>query len=518
MFCRKCGKEIRDTDTFCTYCGTRIVMPEGPEKSGTARNAAPRQTAQATSSQQSQKRSCQSTEGKNGGCGTVILIIIAVVIGMILLNKVLGNKEKPESGTEQAEDSAQAAFTGTEDEIRHYLENYLDSDTRIIYTAYDGLAQDVEQYLSAHAEELQPIDDKEGYAKGILQSEHVKEEMQDALKKMERKVCVIGAHYGSGKGYLNTGYNGYNDGVFRSFPYSTFWLKSSKCVTNFLPASDEDHYFGERWYVYSLDYYPIGNYEISDMKTRIDRETDDIIACIPSGADLWLKCRVVHDELIRRASYDHDYEEHCHDLYGALVKHKTVCEGYALAFRYILEQIGENCDVIVSTWDEQPTSGIHAWNCIYTNTEERYIDVTWDDLDWRDTDGNEIVMYDYFGLTGEEIAAIDSHDFNKDYIWTTSGVEPVAFNYYRHENCMLSSYDEWELTEVFWRQYTEGKTTLTVRFDNSEAYDACLGSFVNSERVSQLFSDLGYYGYGWWYSNDSTHTLTIGLGQLQENG
>lgn len=28
MFCKNCGKEIKDTEKFCSYCGTPVDVPE----------------------------------------------------------------------------------------------------------------------------------------------------------------------------------------------------------------------------------------------------------------------------------------------------------------------------------------------------------------------------------------------------------------------------------------------------------------------------------------------------------
>ncbi len=507
MFCHKCGKQIGDNDTFCPYCGVRITARPDTGETGTIQ----KDPARSAFAGKTPEKSAPAKGKTGGGCCGVIMILIAVVIVAGVVNAV---REKRD-GAEQGKGSQKAAEVSSDP--REYLKDYIDNDTRIIFAEYEGIEDDIQPYLAAHSELEGTQEDKEYYARIRLKNEYVEAAMQEALQNREKKVCVIGMHTDSENRYLNTGFIGYDNGVFRSFPYSTFWLKSSEGISGFLPNPDPDKYFGESWHVYSFDYYPIGDSEIHEMKTRIDREVEDILSCIPQDADLWLKCKTIHDELVKRISYDDHFEEHCHDLYGALVKHKTVCEGYALAFRYILNQTGETCDIVISDWDEQPTSGTHAWNCIYAQTEERYIDVTWDDYDWTDSDGNSVVFYDYFGLTGEEISAIDSHGFDSSTIRLLYSDEPEAFNYYRHENCLLSSFDEWELTELFAEQYYGGKELLTVRFDNQEAYQAACGVYANNDRIGSLMGELGYYGYWWWVNNDVTRTLSIGFGELQKN-
>ena len=401
--------------------------------------------------------------------------------------------------------------SNSQKELQEVLGEYIDQDTRIIYAEYDGLDDDLAAYKETCTEEL--TEDDEKYAKRGLMQQHVQSEFQEALRNREEKVCVIGWINSLG-GYVNSSNPlAYDNGVFRTMPYSTFWMKSFECVTGWMLKGDsDDDTYDNRYYVYTFEYYPLNDDEIRDIEGRIDQAADEIIACVPTDADLWQKCRYVHDELIRRTEYDHNFEDHCHDLYGALVNHKTVCEGYALAFKYILNRMGEDCKVVVSSWDEQPDSTTHAWNQINENTYESYIDVTWDDLGYADYNGNEIIGYDYFGLTKEEIEQIENHAFNE--LFTATYYDPKPFNYYRHEELMMDSYDESWFTQLFRQQYEDGYNYLTVRFDNQEVYQEAFRSLVDEGRISFIMGEIGCSSEFWYLTNENLNIFSVGIGPL----
>ena len=90
----------------------------------------------------------------------------------------------------------------------------------------------------------------------------------------------------------------------------------------------------------------------------------------------------VHNYLVDNVEYDSSNSdlEVSHTLYGALINNLAVCDGYAKAFKYILDNIGISCVEICG--DAQNSSGdieSHAWNDVLLNGKWYAIDVTWDD-------------------------------------------------------------------------------------------------------------------------------------------
>lgn len=447
----------------------------------------------------------QNRKKKNGGfCGvfTVLFLAAAVVILFPFAKEIIAG-------------FSETGNMPSSEKVKEYLEGYVDPDTRVIFAHYDGIEEDIAAYQDPIADTMTE-EERRSWAEYSLQSDYLEKEVQRALQTREKQICVVG-RLTSMKGYVNnpTAGLGYDGSVFRTMPYSTFWMKSYEAYSGTLSegrlgkTTFEDHF-----YIYTFEYYDLSDEEIQEMKDRIDVAADDILSCIPAGADLWQKCRVIHDELVKRTEYDHAVSDHCGDLYGALVNHTAVCEGYALAFQYVLNRAGERCDVVVSDWDRNPESTAHAWNQIYAPTDEQYIDVTWDDTDYTDGNGEAIITYDYFGLTAEEIAAIDSHAFAAH---IPAGIDsPMAFNYYRHEGYLLSSYDVWSTAELLQRQYEEGSSYLTVRFADQQAWQQANAGLFDGGEMDIVLDQLGYYGSYWYSTNEELYTIAVGLGTVSE--
>ena len=89
----------------------------------------------------------------------------------------------------------------------------------------------------------------------------------------------------------------------------------------------------------------------------------------------------IHDYLIDNLSYDRTISKpHIYNIYGALVNKECVCEGYAKAYKYLLNKIG--IDVILIIGDATNSEGrveSHAWDYLKIDNKWYAVDVTWDD-------------------------------------------------------------------------------------------------------------------------------------------
>ena len=91
--------------------------------------------------------------------------------------------------------------------------------------------------------------------------------------------------------------------------------------------------------------------------------------------------KLVHDYLVESIEYDQTVSQtNIYDIYGALVKKESVCEGYAKSFKYLMDSV-EIPSVIVAgegTNSEGSTEN-HAWNYVELDGKWYAIDCTWDD-------------------------------------------------------------------------------------------------------------------------------------------
>ena len=101
---------------------------------------------------------------------------------------------------------------------------------------------------------------------------------------------------------------------------------------------------------------------------------------------------------------------------------KSVCEGYARAFKYILDDLGIPCIIVcgVGTNTNGDTEK-HAWNYVYLNNNWYAVDVTWDDPIITGGKINDTIKSAYF-LKGSE-------EFFKDHVENGAIVEGANLVY-----------------------------------------------------------------------------------------
>ena len=106
------------------------------------------------------------------------------------------------------------------------------------------------------------------------------------------------------------------------------------------------------------------------------------------------KVLTIHDHLVSNISYVDG--KNAHNIYGALVEGKCVCEGYARSFQYICSLHGIDVICVSGDGDNGTNKEAHMWNMVKMNDGKwYYMDVTWDDPLVNGSDSGK-VYYDYF--------------------------------------------------------------------------------------------------------------------------
>ena len=91
--------------------------------------------------------------------------------------------------------------------------------------------------------------------------------------------------------------------------------------------------------------------------------------------------KMVHDYLVDNIEYDTSLSKNnIYDVYGALINRVAVCEGYARSFKYILDEMGIPCVLVIGTGtNSRGETERHAWNYVEINSNWYAVDCTWDD-------------------------------------------------------------------------------------------------------------------------------------------
>ncbi len=168
----------------------------------------------------------------------------------------------------------------------------------------------------------------------------------------------------------------------------------------------------------------------------------------------------IHDKLVSMVTYDDYVLENsansggdlAHTAYGALVANSrgdantAVCDGYSLAYEYLLQQAGIECTFVGgSAGDNEATMGGHAWNIVNLDGQWYEVDSTWDDCvtglrDALEELDHQSPEYYYYGL-----AIYDENYWNTitHYLFGVSteeirNYEPKENQYYFFDDLQLS--------------------------------------------------------------------------------
>ena len=93
------------------------------------------------------------------------------------------------------------------------------------------------------------------------------------------------------------------------------------------------------------------------------------------------RIKYVHDFLVNHCEYDkQDVNGNNHNVYGTLTSGICVCEGYARAFKYILDEMNIPCIMVCGTGiNSSGQTESHAWNYVKVDGQWYAVDTTWDD-------------------------------------------------------------------------------------------------------------------------------------------
>ena len=254
------------------------------------------------------------------------------------------------------------------------------------------------------------------------------------------------------------------------YPASVFWVDD----VNFLSHKSSE---GELLYYSVSVTYKYSREERDRMQQEVDAAANEILSKVPADADMWTKALTVHDELVKRTTYDHSLsKEHIYDIYGVLVEREAVCTGYAKAFEYLMGKLGESAYYVKTKYD--PTEGDgHAWNYFDTSDGLLYIDVTWDDPDLFDMYGRPYIEHDYFGVTAAELTRVESHDAD---ITDLNLASYSVSSYHAKTGYYLWNYERSGLIDILGEQYRNGSNLLTVKFPSRESFENAMLTLCGS--------------------------------------
>ena len=167
-----------------------------------------------------------------------------------------------------------------------------------------------------------------------------------------------------------------------------------------------------------LEYIPKYIYEGIDRDQKIKSISFGIIDSMPKNRKMTVydKCLWLHNYVVRNCEYnseaikDNASIRSAYSIEGVFLEKKAVCQGIAMAYRYLCNMLGVESIVAQGNSLKPGNKNYerHAWNIVRVSDAAIHVDVTWDMCLTKD---NEPIRYDYFFLP--DIEMMRDHQYVK---------------------------------------------------------------------------------------------------------
>ena len=209
--------------------------------------------------------------------------------------------------------------------------------------------------------------------------------------------------------------------------------------------------------------YNMSESEISSAENAIDGYVSACMAGIAQDASDYDKALHFYEYVIEHTDYDEN-SPHNQDMYSVVLG-KTVCQGYAMMFKYLCDQAGLQSVIVTGATSDAN----HAWNMVCLDGVWSAVDCTYGDGDYL----GRGISYSWFGVPTDVVKLSRTID-NEDMI--PADASPQNDYYYRN-GLYFDSYDLSKLQDM-----TISSNYITFKFKDQQVYDtACHSLFEKGD-------------------------------------
>ncbi len=219
----------------------------------------------------------------------------------------------------------------------------------------------------------------------------------------------------------------------------------------------------------------------------IDRVVEEWFAGISINDTDYEKAKYIYETLALKTEYVEDAKD-SQNIISVFLRKQTVCQGYACAVQYLLEQLGVQSMIVSGKALGQP----HAWNLLCLDGEYYYMDATWGNNGYRNKEGVEtsFIDYNYMAMTTAEMQMGHEPDMEISLPECTA----VLNNYYIKEGNYI---EEWqpEQTGAMLAKAWEEKRVITLRFSDDSLKDQAFQYFIRDGHIADYCPGLSQINY-----------------------
>lgn len=203
--------------------------------------------------------------------------------------------------------------------------------------------------------------------------------------------------------------------------------------------------------------------ERKSQEEEIRSTAEKILDGMPDDDSDYEKVKYLFEWIVDNTEYDTSSPDN-QNIKSVFLNGKSVCQGYTMAMKYLLDKAGIFCTVVYGYASNQN----HAWNLVKMDGTYCYVDTTWGDSSYRTGDNTSAnrTSYNYFGCNTDILLRTHKITENGELPECTSLDE----YYYVKEARYFTSADKDRLKAVFDHEASLGEHMFTIRASSEEVY------------------------------------------------
>ena len=223
--------------------------------------------------------------------------------------------------------------------------------------------------------------------------------------------------------------------------------------------------------------------EIEEKKQRIDSYVNRCLAGIPQDADDYEKVKYIYEYLIYNTEYDASSKDG-QNICSVFIDGKSVCQGYAKATQYLLDQAGIRSTLVLG----RVTGGEgHAWNLVELDGRYYYVDTTWGDASYQaigsaagyPDEQIPVINYDYLCVPTEQMNLTHT----PDNVVELPECDSMDDNYYVREGLYFTEWNREQIERIFKKAYEQGSAYVTLKCESYDVYEQMWESLIEDQEI-----------------------------------